>query len=82
MSGINVFSRTARFVGRIDGGTEVWNGQCQGEIVSGDLFLFRRGKSSVVRGESGSPGTPGIPGVPGSRGGRGLPAGFEDVELD
>jgi hypothetical protein len=81
LSGENVFSRTGRFVGRLDG-NEVWNGRYQGEIVSGDTFLFRRGMSSVVRGKPGTPGTPGIPGTPGSRGGRGLPGGFDDVELD
>ena len=81
ISGDNVFSRNGRFVGCLDAG-EVWNGSYRGEIVSGDRFLFRRGKSSVIRGMPGIPGTPGIPGIPGTRGAQGLPGGFGDVELD
>ncbi len=76
-----VFSRRGRFVGRLDG-NEVWHGRYKGEIVRGDMFLYKHGKGSVVRGTPGTPGTPGIPGVPGSRGSRGLPAGYNDVQLN
>ena len=79
--GDKVFSRHGHFVGRLDG-NEVWHGRYKGEIVGGDLFLYRHGKGSVIRGVSGTPGTPGIPGIPGSRGSSGMPAGYDDVQLD
>ena len=81
VSGGNVFSRSGRFLGRLEG-NEVWHGTYIGEIVHEDRLLRRTGKARVRRGTPGTPGTPGIPGSPGSRGAIGLPAGYRDIELE
>src|SRR5438093_6404244 len=74
----NVFSKTGRFIGRLDG-NEVWHGSYKGEIVLDDRFLYDVAKSSLTRSMSGIPGSPGIPGIPGSKGATGLPSNFQDV---
>ncbi|WP_369333681.1 4-fold beta flower protein [Corallococcus carmarthensis] len=79
--GDKVFSHSGQFIGRLDK-DEVWHGAYKGEVVQGDLFLYKNGKGSTMRGTPGTPGTPGIPGRPGTRGARGLPFGYSDVDLD
>jgi len=66
ISGKNVFSRSGRFVGLLDG-KEVWHGSYKGEIVKQNRFLYNTTKGSVIRGTPGIPGSPGIPGIPGSK---------------
>lgn len=75
-----VFSRSGRFIGRLDG-DEVWHGRYIGEIMRGDRFLRDTRKGSVIRGTPGVPGTPGIPGLPGVKGAITIPPGYQDVEL-
>ena len=80
VSGDNVFSRSGQFVGRLEDG-EVWNGHYVGEIVNGDRFLHKYGRSPVIQGMPGLPPSPGMPGLPGSRGAIGLLGGYTDVEI-
>ena len=81
ISGDNVFSRSGRFIGRLEG-HEVWHGSYCGEIVMDDRFLCKTSRGSTIRGIPGIPGTPGIPGIPGQKGGIAIPAGYQDIEID
>jgi hypothetical protein len=76
-----VFLRSGRFLGRLDG-NEVWHGRYRGEIVRGDLLLYKKGKGGLSRGTQGTPARPGIPRTPANRPSRSLPGGYRNIDSD
>lgn len=81
VSGENVFSKSGRFIGRLEG-DEVLYGTYRGEICADDRLLVDQSREMVARAIPGTPGTLGIPGVPGSKGAIGVPRKYRDVDLD
>jgi len=76
-----VFSAQADFIGRLDG-DEVWYGRYKGEIYRENRCLYKKSKSSVVRGTPGTPGRAGTPARPASKSSISMPSGYRDVEFD
>ena len=79
ISGKNVFSRSGRFVGLLDG-KEVWHGSYKGEIVKQNRFL-QHNKGLGYTWDAGHSWFPRYSGDTRLTGSISLPGGYRDVKL-
>jgi hypothetical protein len=81
ISGDTVFTKTGKFLGKLEG-NEVWNNSYVGEIIEDDRLVFKTMHPLELIGLPGLPSLPGLPGLPGVKGPILLPIGYADLELD